>query len=219
MALGPDNFLIWGGGGHGKVVADLVRAAGHRLVGYIDADNMKLGQMVEPGGGRVILAEGDLLQHLPGHSRYPESADGIALGIGNSRDRMRCLAALDGRHTPPLVHPSAVLSPSVVLGRGTVVFAAAVIQAAATIGEGVIVNTGAIIEHDCHVGDGAHISPGAILAGGVSVGDGSWVGAGATVMPGVRIGAGAMIGAGAVVLRAVANGITVVGIPARPVGG
>jgi acetyltransferase-like isoleucine patch superfamily enzyme len=43
------------------------------------------------------------------------------------------------------------------------------------------------------------------------------VGAGATIRQGIEIGAGAMVGAGAVVVRNVPAGVTVVGIPARPV--
>jgi acetyltransferase-like isoleucine patch superfamily enzyme len=49
--------------------------------------------------------------------------------------------------------------------------------------------------------------------------DGASIGSGATILGGVRIGRDAMIGAGAVVTRDVAAGQTVVGNPARPLGG
>ena len=51
--VGP--LIVWGAGGHGKVVADLVRAAGGRTLGFVDADPDKLGREVEPGGGRVVM--------------------------------------------------------------------------------------------------------------------------------------------------------------------
>jgi UDP-perosamine 4-acetyltransferase len=209
------RLLIWGGGGHGKVVADLVRAVGGIVIGFVDAAPEKLGQPVEPGGGYVVLAQDDLIARVKGGA-LPDGVDAVALAVGHNATRLACLGVLNGFATSALVHPSAVVSPSAQLGRGTVVFPAAVVNAAARIGDAAIINSGAIVEHDCVVGDGAHVSPGAVLTGGVSVGARSWIGAGATVVPGVRIGADVVVGAGAVVLRDVPDGATVAGVPARP---
>jgi serine O-acetyltransferase len=51
-----------------------------------------------------------------------------------------------------------------------------------------------------------------------TVGDGVFIGIGARILGGIHIGDGAMVGANAVVLNDVPAGVTVVGIPARPVG-
>lgn len=51
-----------------------------------------------------------------------------------------------------------------------------------------------------------------------TVEDGAFFGIGARVLGGIRIGRGAQVGANAVVTRDVADGVTVVGIPARPIG-
>jgi sugar O-acyltransferase (sialic acid O-acetyltransferase NeuD family) len=211
-------LLIWGGGGHGKVVADLVRAAGYRVAGFVDADAAKLGRQVEPGGGCVVMLQGDLLARVRDHGRLPEGIDGVALAIGDNRLRLDCLARLgDGVPAPALVHPSAVVSPSASVDRGSVVFAGALVNADARIGAAVIVNTGAIVEHDCDIGDGAHLSPRATLAGQVRVGRRGWVGAGATVIQRVVLGADTIIGAGAAVIRDVEDGSTVAGVPARTI--
>jgi acetyltransferase-like isoleucine patch superfamily enzyme len=47
--------------------------------------------------------------------------------------------------------------------------------------------------------------------------NGASIGANATILPGVEIGAGSMIGAGAVVTKSVAEGLTVVGNPAKEI--
>lgn len=208
-------LLIWGGGGHGRVVADVARAAGHVIVGYVDRDEGKLGQVVEPGGARVVLTEHALLDGIRAHGRFPLGAAAIALAIGDNAARQRASGLLPGVDLPALVHPSAVCSPSARVGRGTVVGPAAVLNAGARVGAAVIVNTGAIVEHDCEIDDAAHVSPGATLGGGVRVGERSWIGAGATVIHGIRIGRDVIVGAGAVIIRDVPDGVTIVGNPGR----
>lgn len=209
------TVLIWGGGGHGKVVADLVRALGHQVAGFVDSSPEKLGQSVEPLGARVLLSQDELLRQLRERGSYPEGITALALGMGDNRARFGYLELLAELPLPPLVHPSAVVSPSARVGRGSVVFAGAILNASARIGAAAIINSGAIIEHDCEIADGAHVSPGAALSGGVRVGERSWIGTGAALIPGIRVGADAMLGAGAVVIRDVPDGATVVGNPAR----
>ncbi|HEX8272050.1 MAG TPA: acetyltransferase [Longimicrobiaceae bacterium] len=211
-----EPLLVWGAGGHGRVVADVVRAAGGVVVGFVDGDPSRLGSPVD-GGGSILFGEEALLAHLAEHGALPAGAAGVAPGIGSNAVRARLLARLGPFAAGPLVHPAAWVSPSASLGRGTVVMAGAVVNAGARVGEGVIVNTGAVVEHDCRVGDGVHLSPRATLCGAVEVGEGSWVCAGATVIPGVRVGARATVGAGAVALRDVADDTTVAGCPAREI--
>jgi sugar O-acyltransferase (sialic acid O-acetyltransferase NeuD family) len=215
--MSSSAFLIWGAGGHAKVVADLVRACGHRVVGIIDRDP---GRLQERTGiaGLTVIQQDAFLERIREAGGYPDGVAGVVLAIGDNQARQRCLQALDRHAVPFLIHPSAVVSPSATVGAGTVVFPTAVINADAEIGAGVIVNSAAVVEHDCVVGDAAHISPGAILAGGVRLGERSWIGAGATVIQGVVVGADATVGAGAVVIRHVPDGITVAGVPAMPIG-
>ena len=216
MAAPPDIFLVWGGGGHGKVVADLIRAVGGAVVGFVDRDPAKLGLEVEPGGGRVVLTEEEFIRSACRDRRLLGGATALAMAVGNNDLRRRCRQQVEFLNLPPLVHPSAVVSPSATLGRGTVVFPRAVVNAAAIVGAGVIINTGAIVEHDVAVGDDAHVSPGAILCGAARVGVAGWIGAGAVVLPCVAVGERSVVGAGSVVCRAVGDCVTVTGVPARP---
>jgi len=214
--MAGEALLVWGGGGHGRVVADLVRAAGYVLAGFVDRDAARLGEVVEPGGGRVVMTEEAFLRDAAG-GRCVEGADGITLAVGDNRARHACLRRIPGLSAPALAHPSAVVSPSARLGRATVVLPLAAVNAAAELGAGVIVNTAAVVEHDCVLGNAVHVSPGAVLAGGVRVGERTWIGAGAVVIQGVHVGNDVVVGAGAVVIRDVPDGVTVVGNPARPI--
>ena len=205
-----ERVLVWGAGGHGRVVADVVRAAGHEVVGWVDRAAGIADARLEPP---VVVPESSLPESVRGGA-LPLGATAIALGIGDNRARAEAMRRLDDR-APAFVHPSATVSPSASVGAGSVIMPGAVVNANATIGRGVVVNTAAVVEHDCVLGDGAHVSPNATLAGGARVGERGWVGAGAVILQNVRVGDDAVVGAGAVVTRDVRDRDTVVGVPAR----
>ncbi|HEY0970449.1 MAG TPA: acetyltransferase [Gemmatimonadales bacterium] len=209
------RVIVVGAGGHGRVVADLARTLGLTVVGYADADERRLGAVVDSAGAAVLLTQAELVACARGEREWPCGVDTVALGVGDNLARARLLAGLGTGAVATLVHPSAWVSGTATVGNGSVVLAGAVVNTDARLGNGTIVNSRATIEHDCVLEDGAHVSPGATLCGAVRVGAGSWIGAGAVIIPGRRVGAGCVVGAGAVVIRDVPDGATVAGNPAR----
>jgi UDP-2-acetamido-3-amino-2,3-dideoxy-glucuronate N-acetyltransferase len=111
--------------------------------------------------------------------------------------------------------------------KGAKVGARCKIQSHTFICEGVTIEDEVFIGHNVNFLNDRY--PAATTDGGRRKNDSDWqlertlvkrraaVGTGAIVLPGVTIGAGAMIGAGAVVTADVADGVTVVGNPARVV--
>jgi acetyltransferase EpsM len=204
------KLVLWGAGGHGKVVLDIAIAMdAFSGIAFIDDDPARAGG--EFCGCPVFptLAEA---------GRADRGA--IVVAIGSNQIRARCAAlALDrGWELATLIHPSAIVSPSARLGAGTVIMPHAVINAGAEIGSNCIINTAAVVEHDCRIGDHVHLSPGVLLGGAVTVEPLVHMGLGSIALPGSVIEACAVVGAGAVVLRAVSRGETVVGVPARSTG-
>jgi acetyltransferase EpsM len=193
------QLTIVGGGGHAKVVIATARSAGYTVVRVLDDDRAKwrtqlLGVAVT---GPVALAD-----------------DTYVFAIGSNATRARLARSARCRFAT-VVHAAAVVHESVTLGEGSVVFAGAIVQPDSRIGAHAIINTAASIDHDCVLGSAVHVAPGARLAGGITVGDEAFIAAGAIVIPGIRIGARAVVGAGAVVIHDVADGDTVIGVPAR----
>jgi len=213
--MSDKRLLLWGVGGHGKVVAEVAASSGWELVGFIDLNESVLTAPPKFCGGAPGISQDSILAMLAANEALPGGATAIALGIGDNDARLRCAAAIDDRLLPALVHPRAVVSPSARLAPGTVVMAGAVVNADAAIGRASVVNSAAIVEHDCTLGEGSHVSPGAVLTGGVAIGASSWIGAGATILPGRNVGERATVGAGAVVVHDVAASTTVIGNPAR----
>ena len=209
---GPVNkLLLWGAGGHSKVVLDVARAAGlFHEIAYLDDGGNRRGTSF---AGCAIMG---------GPAEIPSLAakgfSHLLVCIGDNRARAGCLARgmAAGLQAATLIHPSAVISPSAEIGAGTVVMPRVVVNAFARIGRNCIVNTGAIVEHDCVVGDHVHLAPGSILGGAAAVDAYSFIGTGAVVLPKAHVEEGAVLGAGAVVLRSLEAGVTAVGVPARP---
>ena len=203
------RLLLWGAGGHGKVVYDVVAAVGaFEEVALID-DNPAL-RLCTPGPPVVGTSEAlDALRQ--------QGYDCCLVSIGPNQARARCFrtALAHGLSPATAVHPSAIVSPSASIGAGTVVMPNAVINAGARVGQNCIINTGAIVEHDCVIGNHVHISPRVALGGGVTVGPYAHIGIGAVVLPGAIVGEEAVVGAGAVVLKEAPAHCTVVGVPAR----
>jgi acetyltransferase-like isoleucine patch superfamily enzyme len=60
------------------------------------------------------------------------------------------------------------------------------------------------------------IDQGLVFGGDVTIGAGSWISVGAAILPGVSIGKNCVIAANAVVTHDVPDGVTVGGVPAKP---
>jgi sugar O-acyltransferase (sialic acid O-acetyltransferase NeuD family) len=202
-ALDPQAILVYGAGGHGKSLVDLLRLLRvYRIVGFID-DGRQAGDEVM---GLPLLGGAEALSRL--FEQGVRQAVNAVGGIGNLGVRLQVFERLAqaGFSCPALVHPAAWVESSAVLAAGCQVFALAYVGSEARLGYGCIVNSGALVSHDCQVGEYANLSPGAILAGEVQVGARALVGMGVTVNLRVRIGAGARIGNGATVKTDVPDG-------------
>lgn len=204
--VNPSAILVYGGGGHGKALIDLLRATGNfHIVAVID-DGLPPNSLIMgvplPGGA----------QELPKlYSQGVRLAVNAVGGIGNLPIRLKVFDRLAkaGFTCPTLVHPSAVIEPSAWLSDAVQVMPLAYVGSEAYVCYGALINTGAIVSHDCQIGAYANLSPGAILAGEVQVGEGALIGMGATINLQVKIGKQARIGNGATVKRDVPDGAIV----------
>jgi sugar O-acyltransferase (sialic acid O-acetyltransferase NeuD family) len=204
------EILIFGAGGHAKVVIDCCLSQGITVIKIFDDNPAKTGKPL------LTYGVGGLRQDLIAYLKTaPLSQCIVAIGDNIQRRKIFSELKASGCVFGQAMHQSALLAPSVSLGEGLMVMPRAVINADTEIADNVIINTGALIEHDCKVGPHSHIGPNATLCGGVAVGEATLVGAGAVILPNLVIGKDVIIGAGAVVLRDVPDHAKLVGNPAR----
>ncbi len=198
------RVVIIGAGGHGRVVADIAKACGDTVIGFLDDSNTANNKV------NIIGTSADAVNYCDGETE-------LFVAIGNCKVREKIMNSLSGAKWYTAIHPSAVISPSAVIGEGTCVMPNAVVNNSAVVGKGVIINTCASVDHDDIIGDYVHIACGAHLAGTVTVGKCTWIGIGSTISNNVYVCSNLMIGAGTVVVKDITEEGTYVGVPAKKV--
>ncbi len=195
------KIIIFGAGGHAKVIADIAMKNGFEIEGFLD-DNCAGATVV----GFPVLGKIDDCE------KYKETCC-FAIGIGNNAVRKKIFEKYPDFEYPVLIHPTASIGIETKIGKGTVVMPMVVVNACAEVGDFTVLNSGSVVEHDCRVGDFTLIAPNATLCGVVKVGNEVWMGAGSSVNPTVKICDGVTIGSGGIVIKDITESGTYVGVP------
>lgn len=214
-------IIIYGAGGHGKVVIDAITTfesslMDSQILGVIDDNEALHGSKYF---GYTVLGGFAELQKYDENRTFKEYKLIVAIARNDIRKHICSKVSQLDCELITVIHPSAQIARDVTIGPGSMIMATAVLNPGVVLGTGVVINTGAIVEHDCIVHDFVHVAPGAVFGGAVEVCEDSLVGIGACVLPFIRIGKGSTVAAGSVVTRNVPDGVTVVGVPAELVRG
>lgn len=208
------KVAIYGTGGFGREVAWLLSACpALEPVCFIDDNEASHGRLL---GGLSVMGLAQAQRAFPGVTAV------LAVGSPKLRQHLAAKASDAGFSFEPVIHPSVFMSPSVRLGTGALICAGSVLTTNIELGSHVQINLACTIGHDVIIGDYSTLAPGVHVSGWVCAGKRVFIGTGAVIMNGTKehplvIGDDVIIGAGACVTKSIPPGLTVVGVPAKPI--
>lgn len=190
MCSQSTRLLIVGAGGHGRSVAEAVKAVGiYELVGFVDDAAPGLAQVC----GYAVLGTTDDV------TAYRAHADAAIVAVGNNalREALSAKLICAGFNLVTVIHPRAIVSASAGVGAGCAIMAGAIVGTGARLACGVIVNCGAVVDHDAQVHDYGHLGVNACMSGGAVLGRRAWMQAGSALGYGVKVAADVVLLPGA----------------------
>jgi len=206
------NIVIVGAGGFGREVylwaKDSFSKDQYRIKGFLD-DNVKTldGYNVEIG----VIGSIDKYEI--------KEKDRFVIGIGTLEIKKQIVEKLiiRGAQFINLIHPTAVIADTAVIGRGNVIAPFVLISNCAKLNDFVVLNVYSLCGHDTRIGKYCTLSPYAAAAGFVVLEDEVYLGTHATVAPGKKVGYKSKISANSVVMRDVATNKIVFGVPGKAI--
>ncbi len=208
-----EDLIIYGAGSVGRYILQALRdinARGERwrAAGFIDDNPQQL-----PSHIKNVPVLGDV-------SWLKEHCDrAVCVTVFDPRikhnlvDRLRSSGCTS---FPPIIHPNTWIADDVVIGEGVIIYPGTTVNTGVHLSSFVTLNMNCSIGHDVRIGQYASLAPGVSVGGNSTIGDECTIGIGTSVIHSIEIGSGSITGAGSVVVRNVPDGITVAGVPARP---
>lgn len=199
------DIIIYGAGGHAKVIVDIVEKTGiYTIVGLVDDT-----------GSTDKLINYPVVKDISFFIEKGIKSGLVAIGDNWQRSRVvaTILAKCENFEFISVTHPSVNLARDVLIGAGTVIMAGCSLNPYTDIGSHCIVNTNSSIDHDCKINDFASIAPGVTLGGNVTIGDFTAIGLGASIIQKIEIGSHSVIGAGSVVVKNISSNCIAYGNP------
>jgi sugar O-acyltransferase (sialic acid O-acetyltransferase NeuD family) len=205
-----DRIIIVGAGGFGREVLQWARHAwpqhASKIAGFLSSDPSKLSSHAPT---LPILGSPDDFE--------PQPNDGLLLAIGIPGARRIVAEQLEahGARFLSLIHPTAIIADSALIGTGTVICPYAIVSDAVLLGRFVLVNYHASLGHDARADDFSVLSPYAALGGAASLGSEAFLGLHSSVGPGRVVGAKSKVSANSCALVSAPDLSLVYGVPGR----
>jgi sugar O-acyltransferase (sialic acid O-acetyltransferase NeuD family) len=209
----PKKLIVIGSGGHAGVVIDIIETStDYKIIGVTTKDD-EIREFI----GYPVLGNDDILFEFKNNG-----INKVAIGIGGYRNnalREKSYNFLKSHGLEPvkLIHKSAVISRSVSIGEGSVVFPGVVMNTHVKIGNNVIVATSSSIDHETIIEDHVLVSAGVTIGAYAKIGSGSLIALGVKIISGINVCSNALVGAGAVVVKDITEPGLYLGIPAKKI--
>lgn len=161
----------------------------------------------------IDTGEYTICESLESHIISDENVYVFAIADVNVRERMCTELSKKGAEFINLIHPTAYVTNTSVLGNGIIITPLSLVSVNTFIGNHVIIN-GARVGHDAIIKDYCTLGPQSCVLGYCTVEKKVTLGCNACIHPHVRVSEGTIVGMGSVVIRNTPPNSTIFGIPA-----
>ena len=148
LSFDMSKLLILGAGQYGNVAKEIAESTGlYENISFLDdRSSVAIGLMND-------------------YDKFLAEYENAVVAIGNPEKRLKFIGKLidAGYNVPTLIHPTAYVSPTAIIGNGCFIEPMAVVHTEATIGMGCIISAGVIVNHNSVIGNGCHIDCGSIV--------------------------------------------------------
>lgn len=204
------NLVIIGAGGLAREAYDLAylcygNNSGFRVKGFLSDGPSDIESLGYP----PVLAK------VANYNVEPDDVFFCAIGKVYDRKKTVEIILSKGGKFINLIHPTAVISPSVKIGTGVAIKAFCVLSSDVIVEDFSYLQSSVIMGHDVHIGKYCQVNSFSFFAGYTRIHDLVTVNAGAKTVQNVVIEEESVVGIGSVVLNRVKKGTTVFGSPAR----
>ena len=143
------SLLILGAGGFGHMIQETAKLLGYEKAVFLDD----------------AVRDPDVVGKCCDYESFLGQYDTAVAALGDNNMRLHWTEKLmeAGYDVPAIIHPSAVVSPSASVGKGSFIMQRAIVNTHTVVEHGVLINSGAVVDHDSYVERGAHIGLGSVV--------------------------------------------------------
>lgn len=208
------DIAIVGAGGMGREVLNLIQIINlskqtYNFIGWYD-DLKTVGETVN---GYPVLGNISDINHI-------QNKLALAIAIGYPGPKSLILERISNNNIffPNFIHPNVVLNDFqyLSLGQGIIIQSNTSLTTNIKIDDFVFISSNCTIGHDSSIGMYSSVMPGVNIAGNVTIHQRVLLGISSCVLQGLEILSNSIIGGGACVVRNTEEGLTYIGVPAKP---
>ena len=118
---------------------------------------------------------------------------------------------------PNFIHKSCIISDTVKLGKGNIIYPFTCIQSNTIIQNHNLINMGTTIGHDVIIGNNNVISPQVSICGNIKIENNNFFGTKSCVIPKIKIGSNNIIGSATNIIRNIDNNLKYIGNPNKKI--
>ncbi len=207
-----DNYIVFGVGAYISVLEEILCDIygeinkTYKIKGFVDSDIDKIKKRYY---GYKVLGNIKYIENIS------EEINGAIFITNGKKELIENINNIKTVNFPNIIHPSANISKSAIIGKGNIIGQNVIISSNVKIGNYNHINYSVSIGHDCKIGDYNSIYGSSGIFGSTRIENSVFIGAGSILVGQITVSDNSKISAGSVVHQDIPENVLVIGNPSR----